>query len=171
MLGKAFSIREIKEDDRGGTALSKKKAVAQKPTKGLVLDSSIAVAWCFPDEQDAYSQSVLDALANETAIVPDLWHLEVANTLLVGERRKRSTQANTVQWMTFLASLPITVDEHTHMNAFGDIIALGRSHNSVRIRCCLSGIGDTAWAKPLATLDDKLKAAAKAVGVTLYILR
>ena len=147
--------------------MSKKKAVVKPPRKGLVIDSSIAIAWCFPDEQDAYSQSVLDALATEPAIVPDLWHLEVANTLLVGERRKRSTQANTVQWMTFLASLPISVDEHTHGHAFGDITNLGRSQN-------LSAY-DAAYLElamrrglPLATLDDKLKAAAKALGVTLY---
>lgn len=147
--------------------MSRKKGVQVKPTKGLVIDSSIAIAWCFPDEQDAYSQSVLDALANEPATVPNLWHLEVANTLLVGERRKRSKQANTVQWMNFLASLPITVDEHTHLHAFGDITTLGRSHN-------LSAY-DAAYLElamrrglPLATLDEKLKAAAEAVGVALY---
>jgi predicted nucleic acid-binding protein len=147
--------------------LSRKKGVAKPHTKGLVIDSLIAIAWCFPDEQDSYSQSVLNALATEPAMVPDLWHLEVANTLLVGERRKRSTQANTVQWMTFLASLPITVDEHTHSHAFGAITTLGRSHN-------LSAY-DAAYLElairrslPLATLDDKLKAAAMAVGVMLY---
>ena len=86
--------------------MSKKKGVAKPPKEGLVIDSSIAIAWCFPDEQDDYSQSVLDALASEQAIVPDLWHLEVANTLLVGERRKRSTQANTVTWLGFLAACP-----------------------------------------------------------------
>ena len=91
----------------------------------------------------------------------------MANTLLVGERRKCSTQANTVQWMTFLASLPISVDDHTHFHAFGDITTLGRSHN-------LSAY-DAAYLElamrrglPLATVDDKLKAAAKVVGVMLY---
>jgi predicted nucleic acid-binding protein len=147
--------------------LRKKKGVARTPTNGVVIDSSIAIAWCFPDEKDAYSQSVLDALVTEPAFVPSLWHLEVSNTLLVGERRKRSTQTNTVQWMSFLASLPITVDEHTHLHAFGDVTTLGRSQN-------LSAY-DAAYLElamrrglPLATLDDKLKAAAKAVGVTLY---
>ena len=52
-------------------------------------------------------------------IVPDLWQLEAANTLLVGERRKRSTQANTVTWLGFLASLPIAVDEETKLHVFG----------------------------------------------------
>jgi hypothetical protein len=77
--------------------LSKKKGIAPIPAEGLILDSSISVAWCFTDEQDDYSQSILDALETTIAVVPYLWHLEVANVLLVGERRKRSTQADTVQ--------------------------------------------------------------------------
>jgi predicted nucleic acid-binding protein len=147
--------------------LSKKKGIAKPAKKGLVIDSSIAIAWCFPDEKEAYSQSVLDALASEPAFVPDLWHLEVANTLVVGERRKRSTQAETVAWLGFLAQLPIIVDEESKSHAFTDTIHLARSHN-------LSA-DDAAYLElairrglPLATLDDKLKTAAHAVGVTLY---
>jgi predicted nucleic acid-binding protein len=147
--------------------LSKRNAITKRSLDGFVVDSSVAVAWCFPDEQDAYSQAILDALASKKAFVPYLWHLEVANTLLVGERRKRSTQANTVAWLGFLAHLPITVDEETKLHAFGDITNLGRSQN-------LSAY-DAAYLElamrrglPLATLDEKLKAAAKAVGVIFY---
>jgi predicted nucleic acid-binding protein len=96
--------------------LSKKKGVATPPKDGLVIDSSVAIAWCFPGEQDAYSQSVLDALASERATVPDIWHLEVANTLLVAKRRKRSTLANTVTWVGFLASLPMAVEAEPGRN-------------------------------------------------------
>ncbi len=108
-----------------------------------------------------------DALASKRAVVPDLWHVEVANALLVGERRKRSTQANTVTWLGFLASLPIAVDEETKVRAFGNTVSLARTHE-------LSAY-DAAYLElairrglPLATLDDKLKAAAQAVGVPLY---
>ena len=149
--------------------MSKKKGVAKPPREGLVIDSSVSIAWCFPDEQDAYSRSILDALASEQAFVPDLWHLEVANTLIVGERCKRSTQANTVKWIGFLAALPITVDEETKAHAFGNTLSLAREHN-------LSAY-DAAYLElalrrglPLATLDDKLKAAAQAVGVILYVV-
>jgi predicted nucleic acid-binding protein len=147
--------------------LSKPKSVVDIANDGLVVDSSITVAWCFLDEQDAYSQSVLDAIATRTAFVPDLWHLEVANTLVVGERRKRSTHAETVAWLRFLSELPITVDEETRARAFAETIHLARSQN-------LSAY-DAAYLElamrrglPLATLDEKLKEAARAVGVTLY---
>jgi predicted nucleic acid-binding protein len=150
--------------------LSKKKAAAKPPKDGLVIDSSISIAWCFPDEQDDYSQAVLDALASTQAFVPYLWHLEVANTLLVGERRKRSTQANTVTWLCFLSSLPIAVDAETNNHAFGNTLNLARDHN-------LSAY-DAAYLElsmrlglPLATLDDKLKVAATAVGVPLFAVQ
>ena len=52
--------------------MSKKKGVTKSPKEGLVIDRSIAIAWCFPDERDTYSQSVLNALASRQAIVPDL---------------------------------------------------------------------------------------------------
>ena len=147
--------------------MSKKKGIAKTPKEGLVLDSSIAVAWCLPDEQDAYSQSILDALATGNAVVPYLWHLEVTNTLIVCERRKRSTQADTVQWMSFLADLPIIVDDETKAHAFGDIASLARSQN---LSAYDAAYLELAMRKglPLATLDDKLKAAAQAVGVRLY---
>ena len=147
--------------------MSKSKGVAKPSREGFVIDSSVALGWCFPDEQDAYSQSVLDAVATKQAIVPDLWHLEVANTLVVGERRKRSTQANTVTWLGFLTSLPIAVDEETKAHAFATTLSLAREHNL--------SVYDAAYLElalrrglPLATLDEKLKIAANAVGVPLY---
>jgi predicted nucleic acid-binding protein len=147
--------------------LSKKKAVSKSPKKGLVIDSSVAIAWCFPDEQDTYSQSVLDALDSEQAIVPDLWHLELANTLVIGERRNRSTQADTVTWMGFLSALPITVDEETRAHAFAGTAGLARAHGL--------SVYDAAYLElamrrglQLATLDEKLLAAAVAAGVAIY---
>ena len=55
----------------------------------FVLDCSVAMAWCFGDEADAYSDRVLEELEQGTALVPCLWSLEVANVLLVAERRGR----------------------------------------------------------------------------------
>lgn len=100
----------------------------KKPPQAFVLDGSVALAWCFPDEDEPYAQSVLDSLASATALVPSLWHLEVANPLLMGERRKRSTEADTATWLGFLTALPITVDEETHLRAWGDVLRLARTH-------------------------------------------
>ena len=147
--------------------MSKKKAQAKPPPAGVVIDSSIAIAWCFPDEKDDYSEAVLESLASTQGVVPYLWHLEVANTLVVGERRKRSTQANTVTWLGFLAALPIAVDDETKFHAFGNTLNLARDHNLSAYDAAYLELA-MRLALPLATLDDKLKAAAQAAGVILY---
>jgi len=133
----------------------------------FVLEGSITLAWCFPHEKAPYPQAVLDSLASASALVPSLWHLEVANALLVGERRKRSTEADTVNWLGFLSALPITVDDETAARSWSDVLHLARAHH-------LSAY-DAAYLElalrrglPLASLDDKLKAAAAAIGVAAY---
>jgi predicted nucleic acid-binding protein len=133
----------------------------------FVLDCSLALAWCFPDEKAPGPQAVLDSLATAIAVVPSLWHLEVGNALLVGERKKRCSQADTVSWLGFLASLPIVVDEETALRAWSDVLNLARTHD-------LSAY-DAAYLElalrrglPLASLDTKLNAAAAAAGVPMY---
>src|SRR5437879_3762258 len=95
----------------------------------LVLDSSIALAWCFADEKDAYADAIAALLPNLGVVVPALWHLEVANALLMGERRGRSTQADTVNWTGFLGTLPFTIDGETMARAWGDTLNLARAQN------------------------------------------
>jgi predicted nucleic acid-binding protein len=106
-----------------------KKARKRKgvKTEGFVLDGSVALAWCFPDEKAAYPQAVLDSLAGARAAVPSLWHLEVVNSLLVGERRQRCTQADVANWLVFLSALPITVDDETTTRAWSDVLSVARA--------------------------------------------
>ena len=54
-----------------------------------VIDASVALAWCFPDEGSPYADDVLVALHGISILVPAIWPLEVAHGLLVGERNKR----------------------------------------------------------------------------------
>jgi predicted nucleic acid-binding protein len=134
---------------------------------GLVIDSSVALAWCFPDEQGPYPQSVLDSLATAGAVVPSLWPLEVANALLMGERRKRSTPDETLKSVRFLDALPITQDDATGAQAFGYTLHLARAHSLSAYDAVYLELA-MRRGLPLATLDDKLKTAAGAVGVPLY---
>lgn len=133
----------------------------------LVLDCSIALCWYFQDEADPYADGVAKQLSSAEALVPSLWPLEVANAVLMGERRKRSTQADAQRWIAVLETLPITLDGETAARAWNDTLTLARAHN-------LSAY-DAAYLElalreglPIATLDAKLKAAAQAVGVPLY---
>jgi len=60
---------------------------------GVVVDASTALAWCFPDETSEYADGVLIALEGHTILVPAIWSLELANAVLVGERKKRLNQS------------------------------------------------------------------------------
>src|SRR5439155_18976387 len=116
------------ERPAGAKGFAMKKAKKVK-VEAFVLDGSVALAWCFPDEKAPYPQAVLDSLVQAQAVVPSLWHLEVGNCLLVGERRKRSTQADTANWLAFLHSLSITVDDETATRAWSDVLSLARAHS------------------------------------------
>jgi predicted nucleic acid-binding protein len=147
--------------------MARARARINKPKEDFVLDNSMAMAWSFEDETDAYAEAVLDQLATTRAMVPVLWPLEVANALLMGERRKRSTEADTLKWIGILSSLPISIDGETNAHAWSKTLNLARGHG-------LSAY-DAAYLElairrglPLATLDEKLKTAAKAIGVALY---
>jgi predicted nucleic acid-binding protein len=134
-------------------------------TEAFILDCSVTVAWFFEDEASAYAQAVEDSLVSRSAAVPSLWHLEVANALLAGERRKRATEAKVTTFLTLLQALPITTDEETASQAWRESIHLARMH--------LLSVYDAAYLElavrrrlPLATLDDKLTAAA--AGIDAY---
>ena len=146
----------------------KKAKKSKKPRpNAFVLDGSMALAWCFPDEKAAVSEAVLDSLAQARAFVPSLWHLEVGNSLLVGERRQRSTQADTANWIAFLNSLPISVDDQTAARAWNDVLSLARAHNLSAYDAAYLELA-LRRALPLATLDARLKAVASAIGVVEY---
>jgi predicted nucleic acid-binding protein len=147
--------------------MAKKKKSPPKKIKAIVLDGSAALAWCFSDEANPYADAIARKLPDLGAVVPAIWHLEIANALLVGERRGRCDQADTSKWTTFLSSLSIIVDEHNGGRVFSDVLALARAHNlstydaSYLELCLRLGL-------PLATLDKPLKAAATSVGVVLF---
>jgi predicted nucleic acid-binding protein len=147
--------------------LSKKKGVVKRPLEGLVLDCSIVMAWYFADERSAYADAVARQLSDRVAFVPMNWPLEVANTLIVGERRKRATQAQAATLLKNLASMPITIDDETNLHAWSTTLSLSREQN---LTAHDSAYLELAMRRglPLATLDEKLKTAAQAVGATLY---
>jgi len=56
----------------------------------FVVDASVVLTWCFPDENSALAQRVAQMFKQgDSAIAPSFWPHEVLNALLVGEKRKR----------------------------------------------------------------------------------
>ena len=78
---------------------------------GIVIDASVTLSWCFPDEQTPISLNVLDRLkSGEQALVPAFWSLEVLNTLLFGERKGRIHPEQTKAFLDALRVLSPAVD-------------------------------------------------------------
>ena len=76
----------------------------------LVLDASAIAAWAFADERSATSLDVLRRVAREGAIAPAIWPFEVANLLLMGERRGRLARGERDAFLKRLASMPIRIE-------------------------------------------------------------
>jgi len=132
----------------------------------FVLDCSVTMSWCFEDEQDSYATAILDMLGPSQGVTPSMWPLEVANVLLVGERRNRLTRAASSRFLALLASLPLTIDETAPVQILDKILALARQHD-------LSSY-DAAYLElamreglPIATLDEKLRRAAQSSGIAI----
>jgi predicted nucleic acid-binding protein len=98
------------------------------------------------------------------AVVPNLWHLQVANGIIRGEKRRRSTPAQAARFAEFLSPLPIAVDGDTIGRAWSDTLHVARTFG-------LSAY-DAAYLElalrrglPLAAGDGRLREAAAAAGV------
>jgi predicted nucleic acid-binding protein len=130
----------------------------------FVLDASVALAWCFEDEATSQTDAVLDRLAEDSAVAPSLWELEVVNVLLLAERRGRITESQTARFVTLLSQLPI------HINSaeadMGAVLAAGRHHGLTAYDAAYLVLAEREGV-PLATTDGKLRKAAQAAGVPL----
>lgn len=138
----------------------------------FVLDCSITMAWCFEDQGDYFTDEVLRSLGQDSALVPPLWFYEVANALLVAERRKKIKPADSAKFLDLLAELPIS---HTapqaseKMVSLSDpLIALGRmyhlsAYDAVYLELAIN------QGLPMASRDGSLLKACKKTGVERWL--
>ncbi len=135
--------------------------------KPLVIDCSVTMAWCFEDEGSELADTVLDHLADTEAWVPSLWAFEVANVLLVAERRGRLKPADSIRFVELLSGLPILIDDSTHGRALGPVLSTGRElglsaydATYLELAMRLGGV--------MATGDERLRAACRKSGIPVF---
>ena len=132
----------------------------------FVLDSSVALTWCFDDERMVATDALLDRVVESGATAPSLWPLEVLNALAMAERRGRVDAARRQRLGGFLRDLPVTIDVQTASQAWAVTSQL-----ATRFRITMYDAAYLELAQrlglPLATLDQELRAAGGALGVTL----
>ena len=132
----------------------------------FVLDASTALAWHFDDEDSPYADRVLERLQTEGAFVPSIWALEVANGLLMAEKRGRMSIAETAEAVEDMLGLRITILEADAVLALRTILVLARGQGLTTYDAAYLDLA-MREGLPLATQDRDLKRAAGRVGVEL----
>ena len=136
----------------------------------LVLDASVALAWCFPDESTPAAEKLLDFMADgANAVVPAIWPFEVANALLTAERRKRLSMAQVTAALSNLTLLPIAIDAVHVESVFGDVLAVARQGQLTEYDAAYLELA-LRETLPLATLDDQLRRAARNAGISVVAI-
>jgi len=132
----------------------------------LVLDSSAALAWIYSDESTDAVQQIFEMVAENGALVPALWRLEVANSLTVAVRRGRIAVEFRNAALADLALLDIATDPHTEVYGWTTTL-----HLADRFRLTLYDAAYLELAirrgQPLATADAALIACATNIGLEI----
>ena len=129
-----------------------------------VLDASMAVSWFIPAEANAVAEAALDAVVQGGALAPALWPLEVANTLVMAERRRRMTEAQRFLALATLADLDITVEPQEVARVWSLVVDLAQAHQMTVYDATYLELA-LRRSLPLATTDLALVRAAKATGI------
>lgn len=131
----------------------------------LVVDSSAALSWVLKDEQGS-GLAMLERMAEEPAIVPVHWILEVTNALRKAVQRERIRSQERDEIVEQLKLVSITVDSETTVRGWYEIPALADRFSLTTY--------DAAYLElalrldlPLATMDKNLARAAGAANVPL----
>lgn len=136
----------------------------------FVLDSSIAIAWCFEEEGTDALDALLDRTTETGAYAPLLWPLETLNVLFSAERRRRIDRRKRETLAAFLRDLPVLLDSETAEHAWTETASLA---GRFRLTTYDATYLELALRRrlPLASLDRELRAAAAAMDVEVLGVR
>jgi predicted nucleic acid-binding protein len=133
----------------------------------FIVDASVTLPWCFPDEATPATEALLDRLyTGDEAIVPAHWPTEVMNGLVMAFRRKRIPLNKVLDFEQALAALPIHIEPPLQPGTWLSVLTASTDTNLT--------VYDAAYLQlarerklPLATFDADLQKAAKADAIPL----
>lgn len=137
-----------------------------KPVQ-FVVDNSVVMSWCFEDEGNSYADAVLESLEFVQGLASAAWPLEVANVLLVAERKKRIDRSSVVRFLALLQGLPLRVEQEPPSRVLTEIFALARDQGLSSYDASYLDLA-MRFGIPIATVDESLIKAAKNCAVPLF---
>jgi predicted nucleic acid-binding protein len=136
----------------------------------FVMDASFALPWVFRDEANRASDAAWKSLVTgkATAHVPGLWPMEMVNVVLRGPRatKVRPTDRDVDQFFAILRKMPLSV-HHQGLGIFLDRAPTFMGKHELTAYDSAYLILASASGLPLATLDKRLRKAARAEGLKL----
>ena len=137
---------------------------------GLVLDASATLAWLIrrvDSAEDQLADEVLRYLQAREAVVPALWFPEVANGVLVAERRGGIGHSRSASFLAMVNLLPIAEDVARPSTIQSTVLMLARAYK-------LTGYDATylelvlRTGNILATFDRQLADAVRKAGGSVF---
>jgi predicted nucleic acid-binding protein len=132
----------------------------------FVLDTSIAMSWCFSDEATPATWRLLDSLRDDLAHIPAIWPLEVANALNMAQRRGRLQPNEYLRFLEIVRQLPIAVDQLTIERTLTVVLGLASSQQLTTYDAAYLELA-VRLGVPLATKDTRLRRAAGRLGLSV----
>jgi predicted nucleic acid-binding protein len=132
----------------------------------LVLDSSIALGWCFEDQHTPAIKLVLQQVVDTGALAPQIWPLEVLNGLATAERRGRLDTSTRERLEGFLRELPVALDDDTAPDAWTRTVPLAHRFNLTVYAAAYLELAQRQQL-PLASVDESLRRAGTELGLTI----
>jgi len=132
----------------------------------FVIDSSSVLALLLPDEKYGADAAELRKLidAQTVMLAPAHWQTEVANGLLMAERRRRISQMEVGELLDIALSMNVEIDGESETNTVREAVGLGRQHKLTVYDAAYLELAMRRGTK-LATLDADLRKAATASGI------
>lgn len=134
---------------------------------GLVVDASVAGGWFIGDEVSELADAALDFVVESGALVPGLWPYEIANMLVVAERRQRATTDEVSEALRFLGGLRLSVDSAHVPDVLPTLALLAREHRLTAYDASYLELA-IRTRSVLATHDTALRRAAARAAVPLF---
>jgi len=132
----------------------------------LVIDSSSALAWIYADEINPASRRILETVIDSGAWVPNIWPLEIGNSLHAAMVHGRIDRNFRDAALADLQLMDIKVDDETSKYAWSTSLHLAEKFKLTLYDACYLELAQRKNL-PLASLDRELRLAAKALQFTV----
>lgn len=136
----------------------------------IVLDASAALAWLVRRDnaaEERLADETLRSIESSEGLVPALWYAEVANGVLVAERRGGVNLSTSASFLGFVEALPIAQDQTRPSATLAALLNLARVYNLTAYDATYLEIV-LRTGRALATFDRQLANAVRQAGGRVF---